>query len=217
MTERYSIADVLPELDELRPGTNLAIVGPSMSGKEQLAFELLAAGYDEGDGILCITTRSAQRVIDDLERYLDALDPGRIGVVDCSGRDGQAVIEAMNEQVSSPGDLTGISIGTAKLHKQFHARGTTDIRYGLISISTLLRYLPPNKVFQFLHVYTNRVEETDSLGIYTLDNDSHDPQTVNTITSQFDGIVELRDTDSGETEIRVRGFGRRSTPWEPLD
>jgi hypothetical protein len=52
--------------------------------------------------------------------------------------------------------------------------------------------------------------------LYTLDNDTHDPQVVNTITGQFDGAIELRETDTGELEFRVRGFGRRPTPWDRL-
>lgn len=219
MSEMYDIRGVLPEgvLDELSPGTNLAIVGPSMTGKRDLALQLLAAGYETGDGILCITTDSAQTVCDDLERYVESLDRNRLGVVDTSGGDGQQLLDATIEGVSSPSDLTGISIGTSKLFSHFSSQGISDIRYGLISISTLLQYLDSRKVFKFLHIYTKRIGDTGGLGIYTLNNDSHDQRVINTIIGQFDGVIELRDTDDGDIEFRVRGLGQRPTSWAPLE
>jgi hypothetical protein len=86
----------------------------------------------------------------------------------------------------------------------------------LVSISTLLQYLDSRTVFKFLHIYTRRIEATGGLGIYTLNDDTHSPQEVNTITSQFDGLLQPRETDAGEIECRLRGFGRRPTAWEPL-
>lgn len=219
MTEGYDIEGIVPgeTFEELASGTNIAIVGPSMSGKREFALRLLAAGYETGDGILCITTDSATRVFDDLERHVGSLDRKQIGIIDCSGSDSRRLIEEMTESVSSPGDLTGISIGAAKLSKRFHNRGISDIRYGLISISTLLQYLDGNMVFKFLHVYTNRVSGTDGLGIYTLNDDTHEPHVVNTILGQFDGVIELRETEAGDRECRVRGFGAKSTAWTPLE
>lgn len=218
MTDTYDISGVFPaEVRETLPaGTNLAIVGPTMVGKRELALRLLAAGYQTGDGILCITTESAKSVYTDLERHVDALDRKRVGIVDASGSDARELFDASTESVSSPGDLTGISIGTSKLFKKFEQRGISDIRYGLVSISTLLQYLDSRTVFKFLHVYTRRIAATDGLGIYTLNDDTHDAQTVNTITGQFDGLIKLRETDAGDVEFRLRGFGQRPTAWQPL-
>lgn len=216
MSDTYDVSGLLPgdALDELPAGTNVAIIGPSMSGKRDLALQLLATGYQTDEGILCITTDSAETICTELERHVDSLDRNRVGIVDTSGGDGQELLDAMIESVSSPNDLTGISIGMTKLFTQFENRGVSDIRYGLISISTLLQYMNSTRVFKFLHVYTKRIENTGGLGIYTLDSDSHDQQVVNTITGQFDGVIETREADSGELEFRVRGFGRRPTAWD---
>lgn len=218
MSDAYDMSGLLPgdALDEVSAGTNIAIVGPSMTGKRELALELLAGHYETDEGILCITTDSANTVYSDLKRHVDSLDEDRIGIVDASGSSGQELVDVATESVSEPNDLTGISIGTAKLSKQLSTRGVTDIRYGLISVSTLLQYMDTKTVFRFLHVYTERISETGGLGIYTLDSDSHDTQTVNTISGVFDGVVALRETDAGDLEFRVRGFGRRPTPWKPL-
>lgn len=218
MSDSYDVSGVLPNdvLEEVPAGTNLLIVGPSMTGKRALALGLLAAGYQTGDGILCITTDSGEAIYNNLEQHVDSLDRDRVGIVDTSGKGGEELLDATIETISSPGDLTGISVSMAKLSRHFGNRGISDIRYGLISISTLLQYLGSQKVFKFLHVYTRRIEKTGGLGIYTLNNDSHDQQVINTITSQFDGVIELRENDSGEIAFRVRGFGRRPTAWDTL-
>lgn len=217
MSDTYDVSGILPGdvLAELPAGTNIAVLGPAMSGKRELALQLLAAGYDSGDGILCITTDSAETVYRELEDHVAELDRSRVGIIDTSGSEGQELLNATTESASSPSDLTGISISTAKLFKQFESRGVSDIRYGLISISTLLQYLGSQKVFKFLHVYTTRIEDTGGLGVYTLDSDSHDTQDINTITGQFDGLIELRNGEDG-LEFRVRGFGRQPTAWAPL-
>ena len=54
------------------------------------------------------------------------------------------------------------------------------------------------------------------MGIDTRNEDTHGAQTVNTIVGQFDGLLQLRETDAGEVECRLRGLGRRPTVWQPL-
>jgi KaiC/GvpD/RAD55 family RecA-like ATPase len=218
MSTPYSISGILPDgkLDELAPGTSVMISGPAMVGKRELAIRLLAAGHKEGDGILCVTTsNNSGRVLDDLENEIPTLDRSRVGIVDCSGRDHQQTIqEIATEQVSSPGDLTGISIGTAKLLQRFANQDISEVRHGLVSVSTLLQYLDLDTVFKFLHIYTSRISDTQGLGVFTVDNASHDPQTINTITSEFDCVFELRETDTGDREIRLRGHSDSSRTWQ---
>lgn len=221
MTASYDIAGVLPEgtVSALPAGTSLLISGPAMMGKQELAIRLLAAGHEEGDGILCVTTsRNAASLLDEIETHIPTLDRGRVGIVDCSGSNGQRAIEEIaTERVSTPGDLTGISISTAKLLQRFAEQDISAIRHGFVSISTLLQYLEIGTVFKFLHIYTSRIEDTQGIGVFTLDSSAHDAQTINTITGEFDAVIELRETDSGHREIRVKGFPDTDRSWRPFD
>lgn len=215
----YDIDGVLPAgtTSELEPGTTLLIAGPAMSGKEDLAIDLLAAGLDEANGLLLVTTNeNAEVCLDNLEQRVGNLDRDLVGVVDCSGSGREAIREITTQRVSSPGDLTGISIGTAKVLQQFDQQDIQSVRHGLVSVSTLLQYLALDTVFKFLHVYTARINDTRGLGIFTIDNLSHDPQTINTITSEFDAVIELRETDEGDRELRIRGFSDVPTTWQPF-
>lgn len=216
----YEIEGILPDemVDALPQGTNLMISGPAMAGKRELAIRLLTAGYDEGEGILCVTTsKNAASLLDELESQIPTLDRERVAIVDCTGSDHQEVIkEIATEQVSTPGDLTGISISTAKLLQQFTTQDISDVRHGLVSVSTLIQFLDVNTVFKFLHIYTSRITATQGLGVFTVDGESHDPQTLNTISSEFDGVIELREAETGEREIRLKGISGASRTWYPF-
>lgn len=216
----YDVGNALPEgsVDELPEGTNVLVTGPAMVGKREVAFRLLAAGHQTGDGVLCVTTRSsAARLLDEFERHVPTLDRDRVAVVDCSGSDSRRAIEEIaTERVSSPADLTGISIGTAKLLRRFSRQDVSEIRHGLVSVTTLLQYLDRSTVFKFLHIYTTRIEDTGGIGVFTLDTAAHDERTVNTVTSEFDCVVELREGEE-RREARVKGLAGASREWRPLD
>lgn len=218
MSQRYDISNILPDgtLTDLSPGTSVLLSGPAMSGKRNLAIQLLAAGHETGDGILCVTTSdNAAMVVDELEMHIPTLNRGQVGIIDCTGSTSQETIrELATERVSSPGDLTGISIGTAKLLQRFSKQDISTVRHGLVSVSTLLQYLDLNTVFKFLHIYTARIRDTQGLGVFTVDNAAHDSQTINTITGEFDGVIELRETDEGDRELRIRGLSGASTEWQ---
>lgn len=220
MSSTYDIAGVLPDgmMEELPAGTNVLISGPAAIGKQELAIRLLAAGQTDNSGILCITTsENAASLLDDFETEMPSFDRRRIGIVDCSGSSQrQAIEEIAIEHVSSAADLTGISVSTAKLLEQFSERDLSEIRHGFVSISTLIQYLDVDTAFKFLHIYTTRISDTNGLGVFTVDNVSHDPMELNTITTEFEGVLELREADSGEREIRSKGFAGTSREWRPF-
>jgi len=217
MSSTYDIAGVLPDgmLEKLPAGTSLLISGPPMVGKQELAIRLLAAGHERGNGVLCVTTsKDAASFLNELERQIPTLDRNRIGVVDCSGSDHQRTIdEIATESVASPGDLTGVSIGTAKLLKRFTNHDISGVWHGFVSVSTLLRYVNLDTVFKFLHIYTSRIADTRGIGIFTVDSTTHGPQEMSTVMSEFDRVLELRETDTGDREIRVKEIPGPSRDW----
>jgi KaiC/GvpD/RAD55 family RecA-like ATPase len=194
-------------VSELESGTNLLITGPPMSGKRELALELLTGGNGSGDGtVLVMTSESAAVVIEDLDRYYPELDWTRIGVVDCTGSDNRTITDVATRSATSSRDLTGISTAAARLLQQLSDGGVSQVRHGLISVSTLLEHLDPDTVFKFLHIYLQRIVETDGLGIFTIDDTAHDPRVIDTLASEFDGVIELHGVDTGLRGMRIRGL-----------
>jgi hypothetical protein len=215
-TEAYDLDDVLPVegLAAVDPGTNVLISGGRMLGKDRLALELLAAGAD--DQAIAVTPDTAgSRLRDDFASVAGRLDPLR--VVDCTGASGSGSFDDTDDvkYVTSPGDLTGIGMGIVKCTRDM-GESVDGLRLAVLSLSTLLRYSDPDRVFNFLHTVTGRVSAADYLGIATLDPGAHDPQDVNTLSSQFDVVVELREADDVGREARVLGHHESPRTWQPL-
>jgi KaiC/GvpD/RAD55 family RecA-like ATPase len=215
----YDLSSVLEfdALREVRPGSSILLSGPAMTGKQRLAYDILADGARDGDGAVVVTTSDkAATVAEDFRDRVPELEGSQLGVVDCRGEGGteQGVIDGVSvHQVSSPGDLTGIGIGITKALEGLHNAGRTRGRLALISLSTMLTYTDKKTVFKFCHVLSSRLDAADYIGVFTIDSGAHDQQTIQVIKQAFDGLIEVRDADSGR-EARVLGLANEPTNWK---
>ncbi len=207
----YDLADVLPDV-EIDPGTNVLVAGPPLTGKRRIAFDILASGADRGDGSIVVTTKdSADKVLESFDDHVgEGVEPD-IGVVDCVTKQrgiGTIDDDPRIKYASSPVDMTGIGIKLSEFLQEFYeARGLTQNRVLLHSVSTLLMYSDLQTVFRFLHVFTGRIQSADAMGVYVIDSTAHDDQTMNTLKQLFDAVVELEETADGEEpEIRTAGL-----------
>ncbi|SDZ79643.1 hypothetical protein SAMN04488065_0380 [Haloplanus vescus] len=190
--------DLGPPLEaEVEEGTNLLISGPALTGKKQLAFDILASGIQNGEGAIVVSnTDGAKRVFEAFDDRVDYTDRP-VAVVDCVTRQ-QGVSEARDDAnvryTSSPVDMTGVGIKFSELLEEFYERrGVTRNRVFLDSLSTLLMYSDLQTVFRFLHVFTGRVQSVDGLGLYAIDSSAHDDKTMNTLKQLFDGVIETHE------------------------
>ncbi|SDJ91839.1 RAD55 family ATPase [Natronorubrum texcoconense] len=207
----YDLADVIPDA-EIEPGTNLLVAGPPLTGKRQIAFDILASGADRGDGSIVVTTKdSADKVLETFTASVDASTDANVGVVDCVTKQrgiGTVDDDPRIKYASSPVDMTGIGIKLSEFLQEFYEdRGLTENRVLLHSVSTLLMYSNLQTVFRFLHVFTGRIQSADAMGVYVIDSTAHDDQTMNTLKQLFDAVIELEEpADGEEPEIRTAGL-----------
>ena len=206
----YDLADVIPDA-EIDPGANLLVAGPPLTGKRQIAFDILASGADRGDGSIVVTTKdSADKVLETFTDSTTSTD-ANVGVVDCVTKQrgiGTVDDDPRIKYASSPVDMTGIGIKLSEFLQEFYEdRGLTENRVLLHSVSTLLMYSNLQTVFRFLHVFTGRIQSADAMGVYVIDSTAHDDQTMNTLKQLFDAVIELEETTDGEEpEIRTAGL-----------
>ncbi|EMA39149.1 RAD55 family ATPase [Halobiforma nitratireducens] len=214
----YDLVDVLPDA-EIEPGTNVLVAGPPLTGKREIAFDILRGGMENGDGTIVVTTKdSADKVLEEFPSSSDAGTPSsdpanastNVGVVDCVTKQrgiGTVEDDPRIKYASSPVDMTGIGIKLSEFLQEFYEnRGVTRNRVLMHSVSTLLMYSDLQTVFRFLHVFTGRIQSADALGLYVIDSTSHDDQTMNTLKQLFDGAIELEPDDDGD-ELAIKTAG----------
>jgi len=209
----YDIGDVLEDT-VIAPGSNILISGPPMTGKQSLAYDILAQGTRNDEGAIIVTTKDNSKKT--LSKYEDrinrSVDDVPVAVVDCVSRQqGMSNTEDTRhiKYASSPVDMTGIGINLSELLEDFYEnQGIKRNRVLLHSISTLLMYSDLQTVFRFLHVFTGRISSADALGIYVIDPTTHDEQEVNTLKQLFDGMIEVDEQD-GKKTVRSSGLPTR--------
>lgn len=206
----YTLAGSLADID-VDPGSNLLLLGPAMSGKKRLAYEILAEGSRNGEGAIVVSmSNSANRVI---ETYGDILgtDPQSVpfGIVDCVSK--QQGVEGLDNSdyvkyASAPDDMTRIGISLSEFLEEFNGEYELEQnRTCLDNISTMLMYSDLQTIFRFLHVFTGRIQNVHGLGVYLMDPSAHDTQTLNTLKGLFDGLIKPDDGGDEFSFVSVNG------------
>jgi len=177
---------------EVAPGTNLLLSGPPLSGKTALGYDILDAGARRDEGAIIVSNKhSASRIRAEHSELFGYDVP--VGIIDCvTKHQGHGTIADTEfvQYAASPEDMTGVGIKFSELLERFHAAGTRQTRSLFVSVSTLLMYADLQTVFRFLHVFTTRIEDANTLGLFVVQSEAHDPQTMNTLSQLFDGVIE---------------------------
>ncbi len=213
----YRFADGVP-IQPIAPGVTVLVVGPALSGGEDLARSLVADSIETDESALFISTNmQGEKLLKKCHRTHGSPDPDQLGVIDCSGQESGQSIDVPIRYVSSQSDLTGISIQFTSLHESLSANATDGrVRTGLISLSSLLMYVELETVFQFTQTLAGQISTTGGLGVLAIDPTIHEAQTVNTFGQIADGLIELREADGGERELRTQGLTGQPDGWQPV-
>jgi hypothetical protein len=71
--------------------------------------------------------------------------------------------------------------------------GETQLVVSMQTLTVLLEYIDFDTAFRYLHVLTHRIRAAGAVGYFQMDPDIHDPETINTIMTLFDVVVEVSD------------------------
>ncbi len=201
----------------IRKGSNIMLIGPPMSGKEVILYNIMYYGAAKNENaVITVTTReSATSILEWFKEHKLILPLARIGIVDCVTKTlGGAAVENENIKIaSSPVDLTGIGVKISQFFEEYYMKkNIRKTQLHINSLSTILMYSNIQTVFRFLHVFTGRIKATGALGIYTIESGMHDEQSIATLKQLFDGMIEIK-SENDRNFIRVVGLSPKPTPW----
>ncbi|HEY9245710.1 MAG TPA: ATPase domain-containing protein [Candidatus Methanoperedens sp.] len=204
-------------IEGIRKGSNIMLIGPPMSGKEIILYQIMYNGAAKKENaVITVTTReSAAHILDWFKENNLALPSSRIGIVDCVTKTLSGVaVESENVKIaSSPVDLTGIGVKISQFLEEFTMKKNIQkIQLHINSLSTILMYSNIQTVFRFLHVFTGRIKSAGSLGIYIIESGMHDEKSIATLKQLFDGMIEIKSEDD-KNFIRVVGLSPKPTSW----
>lgn len=206
--ERADISEILPE-ETLK--SNILIVGPTLSEKDTIAFDLLAESWAAGHPPFVITATDAA---EQFRTRFDSFCPTDrrvedLYVMDCTETSqDEATTETPTCMVSTPADLTGVAICLSKGYDTF---GSPGGRVTLLdNLSTFLVYSDVDRIFRFISAINNRVTNLGDITVQLLDTDAIDTVNKNKLLQLFSTVIEVRE-EGGKTQFRVRG--ETQTSW----
>ncbi|WP_458207495.1 DUF7504 family protein [Haladaptatus sp. NG-SE-30] len=195
---------------ELGDASSVLVLASSRSAAtDETCIELLTQAPPEQENVLWVTfTRSPDTCLQDWLSHAGER-PANLRFVSvgetvrsmaatspAQGTTTEAVIDA----VSNPGDLTGLGIKVSEALQQWYGNGNQTV-VCFHSLTSLLQYSDVQTIYKFLHVLTGRFATARVTAHFHLDPGAHDAQTINTLKTLFDAVVEL---DGDERTIRTR-------------
>jgi hypothetical protein len=193
-----SLAGAMDVHTELGDARNVLLSAPSMSGDERGVCTDLLFGADPAEtSVLWVTFRRDPdacldqwtNATDDRPRNAAVIAVGDVGTVDAEW--------AEIESVSSASDLTGLGIEIG----EFLSAWEGNVVVCFDSLTAMLQYVEVETAYEFLHAVTGQLYAADARAHFHVGPNAHDRQTVDSITSLFDAVVELGD---GEPTVRKR-------------
>jgi len=193
MTYKLGISKLDEWIGNIKSGTNIMMIGPPISGKDDIANIIAYQGLRDSNAAVIVSTREpGNNVLEWFERYNLDVPMDRIGIVDCVTRTlGFGAPDTDNiKMASSPVDLTGIGVKISQFFEHFWMEMQLhETRLCINSLSTILMYSNLQTVFRFLHVFTGRIKAANALGIYVIEEGMHDEKTIVTLKQLFRGLT----------------------------
>ncbi len=211
----------IKELDNstegIRKGSNVLMIGPPMSQKEIILYNIMyhGAAINENAVITVTTHESGKQILDWLKENKSVFPLSGIRIIDCITKliVGDVVENENIKIAGSPLDLTGIGVRIGQFFEDFLLKKDfKKIQLHINSLSTILMYSNINTVFRFMHVFTGRIKAAGGLGIFLMESGMHDEQAIVTLKQLFDGMIEIK-SEKDMKYIRMVGLSSKPTPW----
>lgn len=206
------------DTSELEDSSNVLLLAPLTPTGTRACLELLASTADLGQANVAAVTYTPppETWISDWKSYFPRLPEElafiHANTVETSGETSDTEIPpdipVSRVNPNQPMDII------APLSEQL-TRWKDNGNKTLVTVQTLtvlLEYVDFDTAFRYLHILTHRVQAADAVGFYHMDPEIHDEETVNTLKTLFDAVVEV--SDDAEEWSMVETYGDRNVTSE---
>ena len=188
------------ELERLRAASNVLMLSPSLrSGSVDLHRDLFGHQTLDGGNVLLLTFGRVDHLVEELRTEYDG-QPDDIAVIqiDETLQGSASYPSSVTVRTVSPTDLTGVGMAVSDVIKQW-----ADDDAGTVvcfdSVTDFLQYADRSTMYRFLRVVTRRFDAVDGFAHFHMDPHAHDRQTIATLKSPFDAVVDASD----ESDVSV--------------
>lgn len=176
-----------------------------MTGKATVFLDLLAEAFENGENAVVVTTKHSAS---SLTSSLNSSEQKRLGVIEFGPN--SSADSPGTRIVSSPGDLTGLSMSLSDLT----GKPTGPYRLGFDDVSPFVMYTDFHRAYRFLNTVTETVRNDDALGVFGVESDAISKKDISALRDLFDVIVEFREQGK---ESEYRAISRdTTTEWIPV-
>lgn len=193
------------------PASNVLLLAPTISPVDiEACMELLAANGTSTEHVMSVGyTITPEQRSENWREFVDTDLPKNWRFVDVKtsqhdtgyARPGSGASNGETVTLTDPGNLTRLGIEvTDPLEDWTDEEGRTAFCFH--SITPALQYTDVDTLYRFLHVLTSHLSMAGAIAHYHLDPSAHEPQTINTLRSLFDAVIEV-DRD-GEWTVERR-------------
>ncbi|WP_233274869.1 helix-turn-helix transcriptional regulator [Haladaptatus cibarius] len=180
---------------ELEDAANVLVLAPLTPDGNQAHMELVASTPPNDANIAAVTyTQPPDQWLGDWQRSIGHL-PQEMRFIHASGMSqpsdfDEQTPDGVTTAVVDPTDPMEIIVPLSSHLKSW----TDDEEQPVVSVQTLtvlLEYVDFDTAFRYLHILTHRIQAAGAVGYFQMDPDIHDPETINTLKTLFDIVVEI--------------------------
>jgi len=181
--------------DTVAGGTGILLVHPSTGETDRLDTEFLST---DTDAMLVISTRTTAREVKQKLEYYEVVEDRATILDTLSVERGYTRRQSANVRyVSAPDDLEGIVEET----EQFLDSHEGKLRLSFDSVTELIYYADEQRAAEAVSDILELLEEYDAVGMFHLAQGVHDDETVADFRDLFDGVVELGEDGTVESDF----------------
>lgn len=192
-------------VEELSGAHNVLMLAPALSSETRDIHERLIGKHSMAEeNLLVLTFRDPERWLARLDRHHDGL-PNEVTIVamDEATRNPAAYGDDVSVTTVKPADLTGVGMAVTDCITEW-ADSDAETVVCFDSVTDFLQYADRSTMYRFLRVVTRRFDAVDGFAHFHMDPYAHDRETIATLKSPFDAVVDASGEDDDSVTVSTR-------------